>query len=349
MSRSSHARAGHGLAPEAVHEHLLRTAEPELGFDPAADLRTWREALAGRLAEVVGSLPRQVDADVRVEWRARRDGFDETRFRFVAEAGADVPCHLLVPHGVTEPVPVVVCLQGHTDGMHVSLGRSGAERPDDGDRDFALQAVRRGYAALALEQRCFGERADDRPAGRRAPRLGGCHHASHVATLLGRTMVGERTWDVSRAIDALAAFPEVDTSRVACVGNSGGGTIAWYAACLDPRIGVVMPSCSVCTYRDSIGAIDHCCDNYLPGALRSFDMPDLAGLIAPRALIVVTGREDPVFPISGVRDAFSTIRAVYERAGVPERCALVVGEGGHRFYARDAWPVFDRLSGWSES
>ena len=70
--------------------------------------------------------------------------------------------------------------------------------------------------------------------------------------LLGRTMIGERVWDVSRANDALGAFPEVDVDRVACMGNSGGGATTFYAACLEPRIRVAMPSCSVCTYRDSI-------------------------------------------------------------------------------------------------
>ena len=43
--------------------------------------------------------------------------------------------------------------------------------------------------------------------------------------MLGRTMIGERCWDVSRAIDVLEALPEVDAARIAVMGNSGGGTI----------------------------------------------------------------------------------------------------------------------------
>ncbi|NED97813.1 hypothetical protein G1H11_21165 [Phytoactinopolyspora alkaliphila] len=342
------------FAPESVHERLLEAARPELAFDGAADLDTWRDALGKRLREVVGALPSPASLDVRVEWRVERDGFTETRFVFTAEPGADVPCHLLVPADAAEPVPVVVCLQGHTSGMHNSLGRADGfslePKTPEGDRDFAVQAVSRGYAALAMEQRCFGERSDRRPADRRHVD-GPCHHASHVASLLGRTMVGERVWDVSRAIDALTeSFGEVlDLSRIACLGNSGGGTVSWYAACLDPRISAVMPSCSICTYRACIGSIDHCSDNYLPGALRYFDMPDLAGLIAPRPLVVVAGRDDPLFPVAGVEEAFVTIQAVYDAAGAPDACELVIGDGGHRFYAADAWPVFARLAGWTAS
>jgi hypothetical protein len=75
-------------------------------------------------------------------------------------------------------------------------------------------------------------------------------------------------------------------------------------------------------------------------------MPDLAGLIAPRPLIVVAGRDDDIFPIAAVREAFTTIQAVYDAAGASDACELVVGDGGHRFYADDAWPVFAQLSGW---
>ena len=101
-----------------------------------------------------------------------------------------------------------------------------------------------------------------------------------------------------------------------------------------------MPSCSVCTFRDSIGKILHCQDNYIPGILKYFEMGDLACLIAPRPLVVVAGREDKIFPISGVEKTFDVIRQIYSAAGAPDNCALVVGEGGHRFYAQQAWPVF---------
>lgn len=329
------------FAPETVHRRLLAAARPSCAFNPERDLDAWRAELGARLRNAVGLLPERVDLDVRVEWTKSGTSYNETRFVFRAEPGADVPCHLLVPDQAFGPVPVIVCLQGHSPGMHVSLD---ATAP--GDRDFALQAIARGYAALVIEQRCFGERVDARPEEDRVTRKGGCHHASHTASLLGRTMVGERVWDVSRALDALAHFPEVDAGRVACMGNSGGGTISWYATCLDDRISAVMPSCSVCTYRDSIAAVNHCCDNYLPGALRHFDMPDLAGLIAPRPLVVVTGRDDPLFPVAAVREAFTTIEAVYAAVGAADRCELVVGDGGHRFYAAASWPVFDRLTGW---
>ena len=215
----------------------------------------------------------------------------------------------------------------------------------DGDRDFALQAVREGYAALVMEQRCFGERRDMRVDSARHY-SNGCQHASMAALLLGRTMIGERVWDVSRAIDALAEFLELDLSKIGCMGNSGGGTITYFAACLEPRITIAMPSCYVCSFKRSIARIDHCGDNYIPGFLRWFDLADVACLIAPRPLVVVAGETDANFPLAGVREAYSGIEEIYQAAGAEANCRLVIGSGGHRFYAAQSWPEFRALAAW---
>jgi len=332
------------FAPECCHNPLLDAAPCSLAFARhAGDFTAWRATMDTTLRQLVGVMPEPVPLDVRVEWETTSESFTERRFLFTAEAGAEVPCHLLLPTHGTAPFPVVICLQGHSTGMHISLGRAqfpGDEATIAGGRDFALQAVREGYAALAIEQRCFGERRDQRQG--HVHNIG-CTHASMTALLLGRTMIGERVWDISRAIDALATFPEIDGTRIGCMGNSGGGTITYYAACLEPRITAAMPSCYVCTFKDSSGRIDHCPDNYLPGILRYAEMADWAGLIAPRPLVVVAGLQDDIFPIAGVREAFATIQDIYRACGADDRCRLIVGPEGHRFYPEQGWPIFREL------
>ena len=223
------------FAPENSHSRLLAETPRKLAFDPSKNFQHWRQEMDKKLHDLVGIMPDQVPLNIRIEWEESHDEFDETRFLFTSEEDADVPCHLLLPKNAQQPLPVVICLQGHSTGMHISLGRPNEEYGDgpiEGDRDFAIQAVAQGYAALVMEQRCFGERkqVDEKRGGNR------CHHASMTALLLGRTMVGERCWDVFRAIDVLENFDAVDTGRIACMGNSGGGTITFFAACLDQRI-----------------------------------------------------------------------------------------------------------------
>ena len=52
------------------------------------------------------------------------------------------------------------------------------------------------------------------------------------------------------------------------------------------------------TFRDSIGSLAHCIDNYVPGILNWAEMHDIAGLIAPRPLFVESGEKDNIFPIA---------------------------------------------------
>jgi hypothetical protein len=75
-------------------------------------------------------------------------------------------------------------------------------------------------------------------------------------------------------------------------------------------------------------------------------MADVMGLFAPNPVVLVAGEHDDIFPISATRKAFNDLKAIYEASGTPESCHLVIGPGGHRFYAEQAWPVMlDELNG----
>ena len=73
--------------------------------------------------------------------------------------------------------------------------------------------------------------------------------------------------------------------------------------------------------------------------LRIDNLKIVMGLFAPKPVVIVAGRADPIFPLAGTQRAFADLQAIYRACGAEDRCYLVVGEGGHRFYAADAWPV----------
>lgn len=327
------------MTPHQLELSLLKDTVPALRYDGSIPFAQWQKQAREKLAALLG-LPYEKPADhIIMEYDRMEPDFREIRFSIESEKGYFVPCHLLIPKDASAPLPVVICLQGHSRGMHVSLGRKrfSDETSDGGDRDFALQAVREGYCALVMEQRGFGECGG-------TPEGPDCYLTAMTSLLTGRTMIGGRVWDISRVIDALELhFPEADCSKIACMGNSGGGTATFYAACLEPRIKTAMPSCALCTFEGSIGAMFHCSCNYVPGIRKYFDMGDLGGLIAPRKLIAVCGREDEIFNINGAREAFAQIQKLYHAAGAADACAMIEGSGGHRFYAADAWPVFHRM------
>jgi len=59
--------------------------------------------------------------------------------------------------------------------------------------------------------------------------------------------------------------------------------------------------------------------------------------------VVVAGRDDDIFPLGSVTEAYKRLAEIYAGSGAPGSCALVVGEGGHRFYAEEGWSKMEEL------
>jgi dienelactone hydrolase len=333
------------LSPSVFHRRLLDQTVPSMSWQ-GGDVRHWQRRLRTKLAELTGLAdmagPR-VPLNVRRLWKRNHTLGRIEKIVFTAEPAADVLAYVCVPHGAQPPYTFFICLQGHSTGMHVSIGipreDDGAGGEDDGDRDFGLECIRRGVAALCIEQRSFGERREKR---QKSVSPHGCHDTAMQGLMLGRTIIGQRVFDIDRGIDYLSERGDVDMRRVGVLGNSGGGTASLFAAALLPRIKFAMPSCYFCTFRHSVMSMYHCADNYVPSLLKYAEMGDLMGLFAPRPVVIVAGRKDPIFPLPGVRREFARLRKIYAAAGAANRCHLVVGPQGHRFYATLAWPVMEK-------
>jgi dienelactone hydrolase len=330
------------LSPSLYHRALLDRTPQTLSWR-GGDVGAWQRALRAKVAELTGfaaMTETRVPLAPRTLWRRRHELGTIEKVVFTSEPGADVTACLCLPRGVKPPWPLFICLQGHSSGMHNSVAMTrdddGAPADIEGDRDFGIGCLRRGVAALCVEQRSFGERRE-----RHQKRVGphGCWDASMQALMLGRPLLGQRVFDVDRAIDYLEQRGDVDMRRLGVMGNSGGGTTTLFAAALLDRVRIAMPSCYFCSFRDSIMAMYHCLCNYVPGLLTYAEMADILGLFAPRPVVVVAGREDPIFPIAATRSEFKRLKRIYTAAGAGKHCHLVVGPEGHRFYADMAWPV----------
>lgn len=330
------------LSPSEFHLRLMRDTKPDMAYS-GGDVAAWQKPLRRKIAQLTGfdGMPKpgaRVPLKPRTLWRREHKLGTIEKITFAAEPGADVLAYLCLPRNAKPPYPTMICLQGHSTGMHVSIAvqREDETKPFnvEGDRDHGLRSMKNGFAALCIEQRSFGERREQQQK-QLSPHP--CHDAVMHALMLGRTLVGERVFDVDRGIDYLATRGDIDMKRVGVMGNSGGGTATIFSAALLHRLAFAMPSCAVCSFAESIMRIYHCGDNYVPGILRHAEAGDVVGLFAPRPLVVVAGKRDDIFPIHGTHEAFRTVRKIYSAAGAGDRCKLVIGGGGHRFYARPAW------------
>jgi dienelactone hydrolase len=301
--------------------------KPSMSFAATnqAAARLWQKRARRKLSDLLGGFPSARSAlQVRILEKRKFDGYTREKIIFQSRDNLSVFGYLLLPEKVSAPVPAIVCLPGHGRGCDdiVGIAENGQQRETKSGyaRDFALQVVEHGYAAFAIEQLAFGCRRDD-PARRKGAGQSSCQPAAGAALLFGQTMIGWRVWDVMRAIDYLGTRSEIDSSRIATMGISGGGTVSLFAAALDERITICVVSGYFNTFRDSILSLSHCIDNYVPGILNYIEMYDIAGLIAPRGLFIESGARDPIFPIHASRAAVKKAEAIYSVFGAGQQIA----------------------------
>ena len=329
------------MLPWKYNLKLIEEINPAMRYKEGEDFTAWQTNARAKIAELLGlDHMQKAENDLfTIESQTQTEEYTEYRFTLQSEPGYIVPGVMRVPSGLGGKLPVMLTLQGHSTGMHVSLGivkfPQDVELVEREDGDYLVRAVKEGCVGVAIEQRNFGVCGSNPQTGNPD-----CHVSTMNAILNGRTTIGERVMDAMCTIDAvLAHFDFVDPDRIMLMGHSGGGTATIYTAALDERICLAVPSCSLCTYKHSIAAMLHCVCNFVPNIAKYFDMGDIGGLVAPRKLVVVNGKEDDIFPDEGVRESYEITKQLYAAAGVPDACALVTGDGGHRFYADPAWRV----------
>lgn len=269
------------------------------------------------------------------------DGYTRARGKMLVEPNVTVPFWVLRPQG-SGPFPVAVMPHGHDPhGWYANIYDTEEDRSRiaSEDRDVAVQAVRRGYIAIAPATRGLGCAGVPDIDGRHGKR--DCRSQMVHCLLAGRTPLGERVWDMERFLDWGLALPNVDSERVLMLGNSGGGVVAVFAAACDERITVAVPSCSFSSFIRNDGTVQFCDCNLVPSILRFGDAHDIAGLIAPRWLLAVHGEKDGMFYMEDIEGAAARTRAVFAAAGVPTHFELRVGPHGHRFYKELMWPFID--------
>lgn len=321
---------------------------PQLGFDARtpAEARSWQSRLRRRLIQLQGGfLARKCDLAPQVIGRGQMGGYSREEIVFWSRPGLRVCGYFLLPAGFRAPGPAILCLHGHGRGADdiVGIEPDGRQRTEWSgyQKDFALQAVAHGCAALAIEQLGFGRRRDER-ARKAGPGKSSCSPAAGAALLLGETMIGWRTYDAVRAVDYLLTRPEVDASRIGVLGISGGGTTALHVAAVDTRIALAYVSGYFSTYRDTLFSLPNCICDYIPTILRYAEMYDVAGLIAPRPFFAESGDADPLAPVPATRKAFARLREIYRAFEAQDRVALHIFRGDHQFDGTRGWRFVKR-------
>jgi cephalosporin-C deacetylase-like acetyl esterase len=274
-----------------------------------ADLDTWRswqrqmlERVTMKLGVESGTTPLQP----RTLRRTEQEDFVDERVVFFSDPGVYVPAVLLLP-AAKQPSPAVIFINEEA--------KAAAAAPER----YWLPLVRAGYAVLAIDPRGTGETSEGPvPREYRAFVSGTDASLFYGALRAGTSVPGMRVRDVRAACSFLESRAEVDPRRLGVLGVGSGGTLAAFAAGLDPRLKIAVSSGGLLSF-DAIaasGISTHRLTELVPGVLESFDLPDVAALVAPRSLVLANlvdathQRVDPALARSTYAQAKDAYRAL---------------------------------------
>ncbi len=355
-----------------VIQSIADNSPLELSFlqDRFTHLESWQKTTRAKLFDLLHYNPAKVDFAVQPILRKEHDGYTEEQFTFQSTPHTRVPATLLIPKGGKGPYPGIVALHDHggfylwgreklnaTDNEHPVLTKFKADAY--GGLSIANELVKQGYAVITIDLFYWGDRryliAEDPDSWKKRSseitdteiqsfnRRSSQNEQLMARAILtsGATWPGIMLWDDLRTVDYLASRPEVDPKRLGCVGLSVGGYRSFVLAALDSRIKAAVDVGWMTTYAAQIEK--HIVNTMgqtftIPGMYRYFDLPDLAALIAPRAVMVQMGSQDRLFPQSAIQAAFGKIGKCYRKAGSPDHQKCLLYNAPHQFN-REMQPV----------
>lgn len=274
-----------------------------------------------------GDWPQPPALNVKQRETLRKDGYRIESLTYDAEPNDPIPALLLIPDGVTadKPAPAVAVWHQHNGqwflGKSEPAGLAGHPMHHTG-----VALAKLGYVVLCPDALCFGERQHPQLKDGNFERFEFLRYV-----VAGKCLAWKYILDMRRAIDFLVSRAEVQADKIGCYGHSMGSTCCWLVGPFEPRIKCLVGNCCLPTYAGiHRNHILHCFPNFIPGLYQYGDTPDLAGLIAPRALHLNLGELDSGSPIAEARAGITTIQQAYDSIHAGEKFSYFIEEGvGH--------------------
>jgi dienelactone hydrolase len=271
---------------------------------------------------LIGGLPPGSPLHPAIVGTRKMDGYSIEKITFESFKRHHVTANLYVPQGAGRfPAALLFC--GHED----------AAKATESYQKTAILFAKNGFLVLVIDPISQGERRQiTGRAGEPLTRGGTTEHTllNAGSNLAGTSTAAYELWDNVRALDYLVTRPEVDTSRIGCLGNSGGAVQAMYLSAFERRVKIA----AVCSYLatrertlELSGPADGCAQIPCEGELQ-MEMCDYLIAAAPNPLLVLAGRYDFI-DYTGTLTACEELRRAYAALGQPERVSLFTCDDGH--------------------
>jgi len=320
----------HGMLPAYLKERALALIDARqqaiARIATMDDLKARQQYWHEHMLSYLGGLPERTPLNAHTLGTLDSGDYLIEKIVFESRPAFYITANLYLPKSGRPPYPAILFPLGHEDG---------AKAHQAWQRCLAGLA-RRGFVALTWDPLGQGERVQMYDEDLHDSKVQGStveHTIIGMQCLLTGTHVAQYTiWDGIRALDYLLSRPEVDTKRVGCTGNSGGGTHTSYLSGLDDRIQVAAPSCYITSWRrmlESIGPQD--AEQVFPLWLKDgLDYPDYLYAFGGKPFLMLTAIRD-FFPIGGARASFAEAQEVFRKLSLGRNVAIFEANDGHGY------------------
>ncbi len=294
-----------------------------------------KEAWLARAAELrqqilvsAGLWPMPAKQPIKAVIFGKLDRGDHTveKVYFESYPGFYVTGNLYRPKNATGKLPAVLCPHGHW-----AYGRL-ENQPNHSGPARAISFARQGYVAFSYDMVGYNDSST-------ITHKFADHNATGVEALWGINLLGLQLWNSIRVVDFLTSLPEVDASRIACTGESGGGTQTFLLAAVDERISLSAPV-NMVSFLMQGGSL---CEN-APNLRIDTNNVELAALMAPRPMMMVSATGD--WTKNTMTSEFPAVRSIYRLFGAEKNLTAVQMDAPHNYNQQSREAVYGWFARW---
>jgi hypothetical protein len=229
-------------------------------------------------------MPEKTPLKATIFGRIERDGYSIEKVYFQTYPGFFLAGNLYRPLGKgAGPFPAILNPHGHWPNGRLADTQDGSIAARC--INFAKQGmIAFSYDMVGYNDTHFPESTTNAESYKTHRNFGTNDPANLLWSI---TLMGFQTWNSIRALDFLESLPDADKHRLACTGESGGGTQTFMLGAIDDRLAAQAPVVMVShTMQGGCG-----CEN-MPGLRVKYSNMEIAAVAAPRPQIMVGATGD---------------------------------------------------------
>jgi len=273
--------------------------------------------------------PAKTPIQATIFGKVDRGDYTIEKVYFESYPGFYVTGNLYRPKNVTGKTPAVLCPHGHW-----AYGRLENQQLNSGPARAASFA-RQGYVAFSYDMIGYNDSAAI------SHRFAAGHRENIVdrESLWSVNLLGLQLWNSIRSIDFLLTLPEVDPERIACTGESGGGTQTILLTAVDDRVKLSAPV-NMVSFLMQGGDV---CEN-APNLRIDTNNVEIASLMAPRPMMMVSATGD--WTKNTMTSEYPAVRQIYKLFDAEDKLTAIQIDAAHNYNRPSREAVYGWFAHW---